>query len=939
MKYALWLLPLLAAGPVAAEPVGVRVGTHGGFGRVVFDFPQPQSFTSERTGTTLVLRFPGGGDVPDSPAAARNIAAVTGGGEMATVTIALGSRLRMLRIGTRVVVDVLDPVQARLANPPRPAASPAVPARTTAPPAQEPAASIVPATAPPAAPSASAPAPWRSADPPAASPADAAPPPTANAGPERTLALAATQTLLPVGISGVLLPFGPGVGAASFRHGEEAWIVFDDRRPLDLANLAGDPVFAGAAVELLPSATLLRLQLPPDRVVLLDRQADGWSVSTRDGPVAQPVTMPTARPDRLLFSVATPGQVVTVPDSDTGRNLLVGTTKSSGPGVPVTFHVPEFAIDPSWQGIVVEPVSDRTVLRTVPEGFALETGGALSRPSETGTALASAAILTRRFDLPAEPVATLLRRLQAQVQEEGQAPPQGRLAARKAAAQTMLALGLGPEAQSLLRMAITEDPRAASDADTSGLTAIAALLSGRPQEADGIDLPALSGSDEITLWRAVRMATLDNTSPAAAQAFSTTASLVLAYPAAVRSRLLPLAAETMVSGGAGKAADALLASLPDEPLLAFARAVRLEQKGDTDAALTLYDALATGRDRLSSARAATRATLLRLASGAIGPAEAADGLERSFGDWRGDSRERDLHVRTAGIAAQAGKWHKAFEILKETAQLFPDDATVISGRITALLSDLLHGPGASAIRPIDLVTLAEENASAIAKSDASGMALLLADKLTALDLPHRAGPVIAQMAAALPPGAGRAGLGARLASLRLAEGDVAGAAEALATTDAPDLPTTLQEERGLADARIHALSHDVSGAAAILAKLGTLAADTLRADVLGNSGDWHGAASALEDVVARSLPDNGPLSPEQQDLVLRLASARSRAGDDAAVHSLGVQEAGRMSGPRADMFRLLTSGPVGGVSDLPRVTSEVAMARALPTSLAALGAK
>ncbi len=938
MRRALWLLPLLAAGPVAAQPVGVRVGTHGGFGRVVFDFPQPQSFTSERTGTTLLLHFPGGGDVPDSPAAARNIAAVTGGGAMATVTIAPGSRLRMLRMGTRVVVDVLDPAQAKLATAPRPAANPTVPARATAPPAQESAAAIVPAAPPPAAPSAAAPVPRLSADPPAASPAEAAPPLPVIAAPEGTLALAATQAL-PVGDSGVLLPFGPGVGAASFRHGGEAWIVFDDRRPLDLANLAGDPVFAGAAVELLPSATLLRLQLPPNRVVLLDRQAAGWSISTRDGPVARPVTMPTARPDRLLFSLASSGQVVTVPDSDTGRNLLVGTLKSSGPGVPVTFHVPEFAIDPSWQGIVVEPVSDRTVLRTVPEGFALETGGELSRPSETGTALASAAILTRRFDFPAEPVATLLRRLQAQVQEEGQAPPQGRLAARKAAAQTMLALGLGPEAQSLLRMAVTEDPRAASDADTSGLTAIAALLSDRPQEAEGIDLPALSGSDEVTLWRAVRMATLDDTSPAAAQAFSTTVSLVLAYPAAVRSRLLPLAAETMVSGGAGKAADALLANLPDEPLLAFARAMRLEQKGQTDAALTLYDVLATGRDRLSSARAATRATLLRLAAGAIGPADAADALERSFSDWRGDARERDLRLKTASIAAQAGKWRKAFRILEETAQLFPDDATLIGGRMTALLSDLLHGPGASAIKPIDLVTLAEENAGAIAKSDASGMALLLADKLTALDLPQRAGPVIAQMAAALPPGPGRAGLGARLASLRLAEGDAAGAADALTTTDAPDLPANLQEERGLADARIHALSHDVSGAAAILAKLGTLAADTLRADILGKSGDWHGAASALQDVVARSLPDSGPLSAEQQDLLLRLASARSRAGDDAAVHSLGVQEAGRMSGPRADMFRLLTSGPVGGVSDLHRVTSEVAMARALPTSLAALGAK
>ena len=488
-------------------------------------------------------------------------------------------------------------------------------------------------------------------------------------------------------------------------------------------------------------------------------------------------------------------------------------------------------------------------------------------------------------------------------------------------------------------MAVTEDPRAANDPDIGGLAAIAALLSFRPQEADALDAPALSGSDEVTLWRAAHMAVVDQGSPAAAQGFSATIPLVLAYPAALRNRLLPLAAETMVAGGAGKAADTLLASLPDEPLLAFARAARLEQKGDTGAALTLYDALATGRDRLGSVRATTRATLLRLASGAIGPAEAAETLEHSFAGWRGDARERDLRLKTAGIAAQAGKWREAFSILKETADLFPDDASLIGTQMTALLGDLLHGPGAAAIKPLDLVTIAEENAGAIAKSDASGMALLLADKLTALDLPQRAGPVISQMAAALPPGSVRAGLGARLATLRLAEGDGVGAANALASTDAPDLSTDLQAERGLADARIHALSHDVAGAAAILARLGTPAADMLRADILGNSGDWHGAASALEDAASRTLPVSGPLGAEQQDLVLRLASARSRAGDEGALHSLGMQQDGRMSGARADMFRLLTSAPVGAVADLPRAGSDVALARALPSSLAALGAK
>ena len=983
MRRALWLLPFLAAAPVAAQPVVVRLGTHSGFGRVVFEFAQRQPFTVERSGNAVVLHFPGGGVIPDASGSARNIVAVTGGSDMATVTIPRGARLRTVGIGNRVVIDVLDTgkpaAEAARAAHPAPAATPtgppapsvaeaskAVPAAEAAsttqnladplqlaPPSPAPALPAVPAVAtpsaqpPPAPVTVAAPAVAPAVLPPAVLPPAVLPPvvvpPNTPASPGLggTLALAAVVDPPPTGTKGsaAMFPFAPGVAAAAFRHGIEAWVIFDDRRPLDLAALADDPVFAGASVTLLPTATLLRFKLSAGRIVVLRRLPDGWSVLAGDTAADGKAVMPLSRPGRLLFPLAAPGQVVVVPDADTGRNLLVGTLKAAGPGVPVTFHVPEFTIDPSWQGVVVEPASDRTVLRPVPEGFAVETGGVLSASLGNEPAQTSAAVLTRRFDFPAEPVAVLLRRLQAQVQDEGQAPPQARLAARKAAAQTMLALGLGAEAQSLLQLAVTEDPRGVADPDVNALAAIAALLSGRPQEAGGLDAPELTGTDEVTFWRAIRTAMKDESSADAAQALATTSGFVLAYPSALRNRLLPIVAETLVAGHATKAGDALLASLPEEPLLAFARATRLQQKGDADAALVIYDALVIGRDRLTSARAATRATELRLATGAMSPAQAADALERSFGDWRGDGRERDLRLRTAAIDAQAGNWRKAFSILKETAELFPDDAPLVNARVTDLLSDMLHGPGAAAVKPLDLVALAEENAAAIAKTDDAEMTNLLADKLMALDLPKRAGPVIAKIVDAAPPGPGKAALGVRLAMLRLSEGDASGAAAALTATDAPDLPPTLQIQRSLADARIHVLAHDSATALAILTRLDTPEADSLRADILGDAGDWHAAELALADVAARTLPPSGALTPEQQDFVLRLASAQSRAGDDAALRSLSAKQGGRMLGARADMLRLLTSGPIAGVADLNRLSGEVALARALPTALAAIGTR
>ena len=141
------------------------------------------------------------------------------------------------------------------------------------------------------------------------------------------------------------------------------------------------------------------------------------------------------------------------------------------------------------------------------------------------------------------------------------------------------------------------------------------------------------------------------------------------------------------------------------------------------------------------------------------------------------------------------------------------------------------------------------------------------------------------------------------------------------------------------DARIHAQMHDTAGATAILSGVGTQAADELRATVLADSGDWLGAAQALQTVVTEAIPDAGTLNAGQQDLLLRLASAQSRAADEVSLHALGLKQAARMTGARGKMFRLLTDAPITDVGDLGRVTDDIALARALPAELNTLGAK
>ena len=82
-----------------------------------------------------------------------------------------------------------------------------------------------------------------------------------------------------VGGSAALLPFAAQVGAAAFRRDGIAWIVFDERRPIDLAALRDDPLLASATVQLLTAATFVRLPLADGMSLRLARQPEGWAVT------------------------------------------------------------------------------------------------------------------------------------------------------------------------------------------------------------------------------------------------------------------------------------------------------------------------------------------------------------------------------------------------------------------------------------------------------------------------------------------------------------------------------------------------------------------------------------------------------------------------------------------------------------------------------------
>jgi guanyl-specific ribonuclease Sa len=920
MTFLRWLIVALVALPGLASAQGtVRVADYPSFGRVVFEFAVPTAFEVVEEGDRLLIVFDGAPSVGAAPRLPRNVRAIQGGAGSATIILAPGARFRSFRERSRVGIDVLDPTPNRgVRSSTRPGQGPV--ASTLPNPTVGPASSVKPDQAPVdiAAPLAVPVVPVKHDTLP--NPALPEPPPVA--------------TPVLARLASVLLPFEPGVGAASFDRANAGVVVFDQRMPLDAALLRGT-AFTDATVQLGQAVTVFAVPLEPNHALALLREPKGWRVTVTDNDTPAASLSVEPRPPGLLLKLDHPGQVVTIMDPSTGLALLVGTVNpaaGAGPALTPARRTPGYTLMPTWLGVAVEPLSDLVELRLATDGFVLSSPGI---PSAENAPAPVSASFTRRFDLPDLPLPALLQRLKAQVAAAAAAPPRARTTDRMAAAQSLLSLGLATEAQAVLALIATEDPAAAADPNVTGLLAIAALLAGRSPEATGLDDPRLDGTDDVTLWRGLRDAMRD-TDPEAGRGLARLLPLANAYPVALRDRLRPLVIEAAVASGQAASVAPALAKA-DDAALEFARALQSERDGDAPAALLAFDALAAGRDQLTQVRAGVRAAELRLRCGMLTATQAADALERYAAIWRGDARESRMRLRVAELRTAARTFRPALDTLRDTERLFPELQPAIRAAMAAVFQAMLAQP--QAVPPLELITLASDYAALLPSNVGSDISALLADKLAALDLPNRAGPMLATLMAGAPFGPARAGIGARLAQMQLEDAAFAAVEATLNASDASELPAGLVEQRTLLRARAQAGRGDLANAVTGLAALGTASADDLRAKLLSQAADWKGSLIALSDLAAKVVSADGPLSEAMQDVVLRQATSAVQANDTALLADLRHRYGARLDGARADLFHLLAAEPLRSPSDLPRTATELALARLLPNRLQTLSAQ
>ncbi len=134
------LLPGLAPAQDAAAPnVRVRVGEHGGFNRVVFDWRTRVPYRVENGSNQVTVHFerPATLDLSgyrhNPPPLVKSLASRPDGGKLAVqIGIPMGATLRHFEHGTKVVIDVYaPPINAAMAGAVRP--MPAMPEKTATP--------------------------------------------------------------------------------------------------------------------------------------------------------------------------------------------------------------------------------------------------------------------------------------------------------------------------------------------------------------------------------------------------------------------------------------------------------------------------------------------------------------------------------------------------------------------------------------------------------------------------------------------------------------------------------------------------------------------------------------------------------------------------------------------------------------------------------------
>ncbi len=959
------LLAFLAVMPAQAqEKVAVRTGTHDDYQRVVFEWSAAPDYTVTRNGASVIMAFKKMATADLSGVSALEniqdvkVSAATGGNLSIALTIPGESKIRDIKIGNKIILDVYDPPGGRQkAQAPKAEEKQLTPA--PAPEAEQ------KAQTPPATAAAPEPAPVQEASETQAAPAPVATTPPATAPTPTPAASAPAQTTpapSPLEPHVMTVTATKKFGMALFERSGWLWIATDD--PDSVA-----PVMAGPQVEKfgllqrfdLDHGTIYRLKKPEGVGITVEGGDQRWRIvfspnpkevdsiaPERLSPVAAVTEPPAPRQgSSLLWPLKTAQTILSFKDPDIGDAIEIVTTTNSASAVRNPYRFVELETLPSYIGLAYVPLADG-VSGTIQNGDVRISRGekdlSLSmisaEPAQTEETHSSIPEETAELPPVNENNIYHLARWEMgglRVLADNQNALMAGLAGKDESGRAedfltlgklMLANNRGSEALGYLRTAEAILPSVAETAEFVALRGAAALIAGQPDLAvTDMTNKALDRYQDVPYWRMATFAALEDWQQAIATMPKDTKG-INDYPATARQHLALTLAEVALRNGNVMEGERILADLEpaagtmvpsDAAAWTYLMGEAARQLKQYEKAKEYWGKLAKGKDDYHRARAGLALTRLLLERNEIDAASAIDRLEGLRYAWRGDELEALVNYRLGRVYVDNNEYLKGFYVLRNAASLSPEShlAREVTNYMTQSFRTLFDSDKLQQISPLDAIGVYEEFKE-LSPAGAEGDRLVeqLAERMVDADLLPRAESLLDyQLQHRLKgPEAGRVAL--RVAAIRLLDNKPEGALKNLAMAEAaykegPEKTVPADKQREITLLRASALSKTGRADEAI-AHLELLPSDKvvarLRADIAWKSQRWADAAEGLQTLidVEQVRPDR-PLTAEQADLILNRGIALNLAGDRVSLSTLRERYGSLMAQtPKANLFDVVT---------------------------------
>jgi len=750
-------------------------------------------------------------------------------------------------------------------------------------------------------------------------------------------------------------PWANPNGAAVFRRGDAIWIVFDapatidvSKAPRGLTQFSNMQAFRGA------DYSAVRIAARPGMPVQAASQGPIWTVVLGPGPQGQRSLVRLARDEQggpavLQAPVAGVTRIVRLSDPYVGDELTVVTALGPAKGLPSRREFVQMAFLPSAQGLAVESyVDDLAVthdgdLVSVgrPQGLALSPAWALKeKPQlEAGAPRPAAMPALIGADWARTGSGGFLARhnalLTAATDEAGKgrdAPVESRLAF----ARFLVGSELSFEAIGVLNDLARSTPSVMDKPEFRGLRGMARVMARRYKEAQAdFSAPVLVDDPSSALWRSYAAAQLSQWTEARQQ-FDAGVEAFTYFSPTWKARFARADAQAALALGDLRTAQSQVAlALADKTDVTEDLATRLTQarvieaQGGTTRALRVYLALTRAPMESVSAPALLRATQIRLESGQLTPAQAAQVFDGLRYRWRGDSTELETIRALGQLYLKQGRYREALEALRSAGRRMPDlpEAVQLQADLGTAFRGLFLDGLADGLEPVQALALFYDFKELTPiGADGDMMVRKLVRRLVDVDLLDQAADLLRYQVNNRLDGIPRAQVATDLAVIYLMDRQPEKALEAINGSRTTVLPAALNGERRLIEARAWSAVGRYESALEILGKDVSPGGQDLRAEITWKQKDWPAAGATFEKALGERWKAGGVLTAEEEGRLLRAGVAYSLAGDADSLTRMQQRYQGFFDSARnPEALRVALSGLPSGrltVADFGRITAD-----------------